>query len=463
MRVTGTLHSLARAVFCEDTNFSYFHCSRIRIFLLFSYSDTMVSKLVLEIVTSMGDDDDDFFARASLGAGKPKKKAKYTYERMGWEDGHLAMLRHLGEDEFQRRYHMTEASFNKLVELLRDDLAIDKKQSANSTGGNAPIIPELVVASGLRFLGGESYAALADIFGISLSSARRIVNKFLNAVQDCPELALKLPTTTEELKQHADDWEKLSGAFGLFYGAIGAIDGWLACIQAPSKNDPSFDGRPNQTCFFSGHYQRYGLNIQAVCDANLRFIYFGVIAPGKTNDLRAFGRCEKLQEWLKDLPPEYFLVGDNAYTLSNNLLVPFSGSQKKEKYKQEYNFYLSQLRIRIEMAFGRLTTKWRIFRKNLDCTLQKNSLICSVAARLHNFVIDNDRISFPDGNDNELTEFGIDALLDGPDGNNGFLPSTVEDENEVDNAERRNHILAGIEEKQLVRPAHNILRNDVGE
>ena len=29
-------------------------------------------------------------------------------------------------------------------------------------------------------------------------------------------------------------------------------------------------------------------DVQAVVDANLRFIYFGVISPGRTNDARAF-------------------------------------------------------------------------------------------------------------------------------------------------------------------------------
>ena len=33
----------------------------------------------------------------------------------------------------------------------------------------------------------------------------------------------------------------------------------------------------------SGHCQRCGLNTQAVCDCNLRFLHFGVVAHGKTN------------------------------------------------------------------------------------------------------------------------------------------------------------------------------------
>ena len=61
------------------------------------------------------------------------------------------------------------------------------------------------------------------------------------------------------------------------------------------------------------------------------------------------------------MPDDFFLVGDNAYPLSDKLLIPFSGATKHRTYCRTYNFYLSQLRIRIEMAFGRLSTKWRIF------------------------------------------------------------------------------------------------------
>lgn len=38
---------------------------------------------------------------------------------------------------------------------------------------------------------------------------------------------------------------------------------------------------------------------------------------------------------------------------------------------------------------GRLAAKWRIFRSHSEYPVEKNSLICDVAARLRNFVIDN--------------------------------------------------------------------------
>ena len=60
---------------------------------------------------------------------------------------------------------------------------------------------------------------------------------------------------------------------------------------------------------------------------------------------------------------EYSFFGDAAYTLTEHLLVPFTGSQQDNVDNDAYNFYLSQLRIQIEMAFGRLVWKWGILQK----------------------------------------------------------------------------------------------------
>ena len=53
--------------------------------------------------------------------------------------------------------------------------------------------------------------------------------------------------------------------------------------------------------------------------------------------------------------------------------------------KDAYNFYLSQLRIRVEMSFGRLVGKWGILQQKLCCSLKRNSDIIVACGRLHNF------------------------------------------------------------------------------
>ena len=90
----------------------------------------------------------------------------------------------------------------------------------------------------------------------------------------------------------------------------------------------------------------YGLNVQAVCNSNCCFLYFGVVAPGKCPDQKAFERT-KLFQIVSNLHPGQYIVGDAAYTLTDQVLCPFVGSQRESTNKDAYNYFLSQLRIRI--------------------------------------------------------------------------------------------------------------------
>ena len=88
-------------------------------------------------------------------------------------------------------------------------------------------------------------------------------------------------------------------------GCVGAIDGFFQQIQCPSSRDTY-----NSNAYYSGHYKSHGLNCQAVCDVNQKFLFFGVVAPGKTNDNAAYPRCHGLKEFVDNLPVGVYIVGD---------------------------------------------------------------------------------------------------------------------------------------------------------
>jgi hypothetical protein len=111
-----------------------------------------------------------------------------------------------------------------------------------------------------------------------------------------------------------------------------------------------------------------------------------VLCPGSTSDNKAF-YTSHVYNLVHELPDGFFAVGDNAYTLSPTLLIPYSGQDKRDKSKDAFDFYLSQLRIRIEQAFGLLVTKWRIFKKPLEVSCWRTTLLIEACFRLHNFCI----------------------------------------------------------------------------
>ena len=130
-------------------------------------------------------------------------------------------------------------------------------------------------------------------------------------------------------------------------------------------NQPSCElsNTGNLKAYFSGHYQTYGINVQAACDHKCRFAYAALAAPGGANDIAAF-RKTQFSKKVQNLPFRKFVIGVNAYVCSETLLTPFSGLERDDT-KDTLNFYLSQLRIHIEQTFGMMTTKWRILRQPL--------------------------------------------------------------------------------------------------
>lgn len=57
--------------------------------------------------------------------------------------------------------------------------------------------------------------------------------------------------------------------------------------------------------------------------------------------------------------------------------------------QEAFKFYSSQLRIRIEVAFGLLVNNWRIFKSSMQQGVETNlNLIAYTSMLLHNYIID---------------------------------------------------------------------------
>jgi hypothetical protein len=300
-------------------------------------------------------------------------------QRLNWHR-HVKSLKRQGL--FRRYYRMSYEAFMKLLDFLRPVLSINCRKSMNRTSNQTPIGPELILHCTLRYLAGASYLDVLAHTGISRTAFYASVYKGIDAICGCDELALKMPMTLSELRVAADEFTNIS-LDGRLNGCVGALDGWLCRIKVPSKAETM-----NVASYFSGHYQTYGVNVQATCDACGRFTSISILCPGGTGDSKAFA-ASSLQQYVAGLPQGFYMAADNAYTLSDTLLIPYSGVDKLDPSKDVFNFYLSQLRIRIEQAFGLLVSKWRIFKKALEVKLFRVGHIVQACARLHNYCINN--------------------------------------------------------------------------
>lgn len=190
--------------------------------------------------------------------------------------------------------------------------------------------------------------------------------------------------------------------------------------------------------------------------------FFSVAAPGSANDREAIKETG-LFDLLDNLPPGFALIGDAAYDPSEKIVPMFYGIHKQDPECNNFNFYASQCRIRIEMAFGLMQMKWGILWRPMKVKLRNIKYLVVAIARLHNFVI-NERLE----NDEQIEEIGTDT-------NRVYNPTVTDDTvNEQLEQAKRNHLkgmsivrdnmVERIAWLKLKRPKNNILRtNDEDE
>ena len=82
------------------------------------------------------------------------------------------------------------------------------------------------------------------------------------------------------------------------------------------------------------------------------------------------------------------LFDDNAYLNTHYMATPFPNFAPGSK--DDYIFFHSQVRIRVECAFGILVLRWGILRSAIPCNIiiVRTIAVVSCLARLHNFCID---------------------------------------------------------------------------
>lgn len=239
-------------------------------------------------------------------------------------------------------------------------------------------------------MAGGRYIDQCRIHGVSVQVFYKCIHEVIQAINRHPDIGNpKWPTTVAECEEYGTEWAKLSGPSGdraLFTTAIGMIDGILIETMCPTAKEV-----PRPDDFKSGHKKKTGLNVQALCDAKKRFLFVSCKTPGKTNDLKAY-QHSCLCELIESLPPGFWVGGDAAYVCTDHLIVPYPG-QKLDTRRDSFNFYLSQLRVRIENAFALLVGRWGILWRPLRMRLRHQPPVLKCLFKLHNFCIEeNDSV-----------------------------------------------------------------------
>ncbi|KAL3786948.1 hypothetical protein ACHAWO_013787 [Cyclotella atomus] len=298
-------------------------------------------------------------------------------------------------------YTMSFDAHKDLVEILRPYLQ-RKEYNSRST---EPIAVEHMVAAGLRHLQGGRVKDARHI--VKTSRAWRAVNEGFR-------------------RRSFND---------TMSGTVGALDGFFQRSNRPTMKETN-----NVVSYYSGHYESYGVNCLAAVKADLQFMYFGVISQDlPTTSVLCNGICSEAS--YESLP-----LGFNPY-------------------HDSFNFHLSQLRIRVEMAFGRMVNKFRILSGKVNGSLDRVSAILNACARLHNFIIQRDgpcdMMTVEMNANEEEMHLQIRPDIAAPLGMS-YLPTIPDDsyvfEMEEGVSQTREEVVNFLSDNLLRRPVHNILR-----
>jgi len=162
---------------------------------------------------------------------------------------------------------------------------------------------EMMLHCLLRWLAGGNYLDLKISTGISQAAFYHYSYKCMDAILASTELAYKFPETEQELNEAAQGSTALS-SHGAIKGCVAFLDGYLLQIKVPAKVETG-----NVKAYFSGHYPTYGINVQATCDHQYRFVNAALAAPGGANDIVAYRKKQDSMRWYKICPSESLLLG----------------------------------------------------------------------------------------------------------------------------------------------------------
>lgn len=204
-----------------------------------------------------------------------------------------------------------------------------------------------------------------------------------------------------------DDFRKIADDFYTiwqFPNCVGALDGKHIRVRCPS----------NSGSMFFNYKGYFSIVLQALVDANYRFINIDVGGYGKQSDggtFKASPLYKKLSQGTLNLPDSsplpgsnlvmpYVMIGDEAYPLMKNLLKPYSKNNLNPE-TENFNKRLSRARRTVECAFGILRAKWQILDKPILTDVQLADKIVKAICILHNIIIDTE------GMDHNLQEFTV--------------------------------------------------------
>ncbi|XP_033759034.1 protein ANTAGONIST OF LIKE HETEROCHROMATIN PROTEIN 1-like [Pecten maximus] len=219
----------------------------------------------------------------------------------------------------------------------------------------------------------ESFRGIADRFGLEKGQLHRIFIEFCESVSSINEKYITWPSAprAEVIMKSFEETSSIPNVIGCIDGSYINLSGQATECRA------SYINRKGNS----------SMQLQAVCDHEMKFIDVYTGWPGSVHDSRVF-KASPLFNYLEQngIVNDGHILGDSAYPLQNYLLTPYRDNGHLNNYQKRYNFLQSSCRSVIERTFALLKGKFRRL-KYLDMhKIEKVPDVIMAACVLHNFI-----------------------------------------------------------------------------
>jgi hypothetical protein len=227
----------------------------------------------------------------------------------------------LSDCSFKKMFRIDRETFDAILICITPFVKVPNETKAfNSSGGSIPLKTKLAVT--LRWLAGGSYLDLCFAWGVAFSTffhPNGVLWPTLEAIDQAYSLGLPMDDPVQ-LQKLSDGFYHHSS--GILDGCVMAIDGFGVATRQPYKTEVN---RPKDYRFRKGGF---AIIVLAGCDVQAKFICASCTHSGSTNDIIAWQDTELFEaiEVLKQLPAKYFIIGDEAFTCTDQVLSPWPGT-----------------------------------------------------------------------------------------------------------------------------------------
>ncbi|XP_068203854.1 putative nuclease HARBI1 [Palaemon carinicauda] len=288
------------------------------------------------------------------------------------------VIPHYSDIDFRIQFGMSRVTFEELCTQIAPALAY-----RTITAEKKVLLTVWILRSR------ESYGAVSERFDVSKGFLHGICSSVCSALAAIQKEFIKMPEPQE--------FEKIADGFYQrcqFPGVVGAIGCTHIPIREPSKN----------TEWFINKEGSFSIQLQAVCDDQLKFLHVHTGCPGLLNNAQVFFDSPLFSQ-LEDnyLPSGKHLLGDCSYPLKLYLLVPFAETAEMTKEQKKFNENLAYTRSEVDLAMKLLKQKFKRL-KFLDIKqVDDMSKVIKAACVLYNFILCKETIE-DDVNEIELVE-----------------------------------------------------------